>query len=120
MIRKHKKYSRPRKMYDKTRIEEENRLLERYGLKSKKEIWKAESAVDKIRGQAKSLITSSKEEQDKLIGRLNKIGLKVEKIADILALEKEDWLKRRLQSIIVEKRLAKTGKEARQLIACML
>jgi len=117
MIRKHKIYSRPRKAYDKVRIEDENRLVERYGLKSKREIWKADAAIDNIRNQAKKLITASQEEQAKLTNRLNKMGFAVEKIADILALNKEDWLKRRLQSIIVSKGMAKTGKEARQLIA---
>ena len=38
--RKQKKYSRPRKIYDKPRIEEENELIKKYGLKNKKEIWR--------------------------------------------------------------------------------
>jgi len=115
-LRKKKKYSKPRKLYDKVRIEEENELLRKYGLKNKREIWKADSAIERIRKQAKSLITADKEKQDVLLEKLNKIGFKVEKIADILALNKEDWLKRRLQSFLVEKKLAKP-KEARQLIA---
>jgi len=115
-LRKKKKYSKPRKLYDKVRIEEENELLRNYGLKNKREIWKADSAIERIRKQAKSLITADKEKQDVLLEKLNKIGFKVEKIADILALNKEDWLKRRLQSFLVEKKLAKP-KEARQLIA---
>jgi len=117
MIRKHKRYSRPRKLYDKARIENENLLLKRYGLKSKREIWKAEAAVDRIRKQAKSLITSSKEEQEKLFEKLRKIGFNIKNTADALALNKENWLKRRLQSLVVEKKLARTPKEARQLIA---
>jgi len=115
-IRAKKKYSKPRKLYDKMRIEGENELVKRYGLKNKREIWKADSAVERVRNQAKKLITADKEEQEKLINKLNKIGLKVKKIADILALSKEDWLKRRLQSLLIEKKLAKP-KEARQLIA---
>ncbi len=115
-IRKNKKYSRPRKLYDKTRIEDENELLKIYGLKNKREIWKADAAIGRIRTQAKKLITASQEEQKKLIEKLKNLGLKVGKIADILALNKEDWLKRRLQSILIEKKLA-GPKEARQLIA---
>jgi small subunit ribosomal protein S4 len=117
MIRKHKIYSRPRKAYDKVRIDAENKLVERYGLKSKREIWKADSAVENIRNQAKKLITASYDEQEKLIGKLNKKGFKIKNISDILALNKEDFLKRRLQSVIAERRLAKTPKEARQLIS---
>jgi len=115
-IRKKKKYSRPRKLYDKARIEEENELVKMYGLKKKKEIWKADAAISRIRNQAKKLITASEEEREKLFDKLNKIGFKVKRIADVLALSKEDWLKRRLQSILIEKKLAKP-KEARQLIA---
>lgn len=115
MIRKHKKYKRPRKLYDKTRIEEENKLIEKYGLKSKREIWKADAAVDEIRKQAKMLITKGPDEQEILFKKLNRLGLKVSKISDVLGLEKEDWLKRRLQSIIIGKQ-ARTPKHARQLI----
>jgi len=114
-IRKRKKYSKPRRTYDKSRIEEENELIKKYGLKSKKEIWKAEAAIERIRNRAKKLITGAQEEQEKLFKKLNHIGLKVEKTADVLGLDKEDWLKRRLQSILVSKKLAKP-KEARQLV----
>ena len=116
MIRKHKRYSRPRKKFDKTRIEDENKLVEKYGLKNKREIWKADARVDDIRKQAKELITSDAKEQEKLFEKLRGIGFKVSKMADVLGLGKEDWLKRRLQSLVVEKRLARTAKQARQLI----
>ena len=117
MIRKHKRYSRPRKMFDKVRIEEENEIVERYGLKNKREIWKADARIDDLRRQAKKLITSNTEQQEKFFEKLRKMGLRADKIDDVLSLGKEDWLKRRLQSILSEKKLAKTPKEARQLIA---
>lgn len=115
-IRKRKKYSRPRRLHDSVRMEEESQLIKKYGLKNKREIWKADAAIERIRDKAKKLITSSTEEQEKLFGNLNKIGLNVKTIADILGLNKEDWLKRRIQSILIKKNLAKP-KEARQLIA---
>jgi len=117
MIRKHKRYSRPRKKFDAIRIADENKLLEKYGLKSKREIWKAEARIDNIRKQAKKLITSNLEEQEKFFNKLKKMGLKVNKMADALGLGKEDWLMRRLQSLVVEKKLARTAKQARQLIS---
>lgn len=116
MIRKHKRYSRPRKRFDKIRIEEENKLLERYGLKSKRELWKADARVDEIRKQAKNLITKNPEEQEKLFNKLRGLGFKIEKMADVLGLDKEDWLKRRIQSLVAEKKIARTSKQARQLI----
>ena len=114
MIRKKKDYSKPRKMYDKIRIGEENKLVEKYGLKNKREIWKAEFAITKIRRRAKNLITAEREKQEELLIKLNKQGFKVENIADVLALNKENWLKRRLQSIIIAR--GYKPKDARQLI----
>jgi len=116
MIRKHKKYRKPRKMFDKVRIEEEAELIKKYGLKNRTEIWKAESQVDSIRKKAKKLITASTEEQEKMFEKLRKMGFKVENMADALALDKEDWLKRRLQSLVVAKKIANTPKQARQFI----
>ena len=53
MKRQNKKYSRPRKPFDKQRIEEENLLRDKYGLKNKKEIsedemFKSQDEVQKI------------------------------------------------------------------------
>lgn len=114
--RKRKKFSRPRKMFDIIRIKEENALVKKYGLKSKKEIWKADSAIARVRSLAKTLITAEIPEQEKLLKKLKNMGFKTSKIANVLDLDKEDWLKRRLQSILIERKLAKP-KEARQLIA---
>lgn len=114
--KKRKKYSKPRRAHDLKRMEEESGLIKKYGLKNKKEIWKADAAIERIRGKAKKLITSSTDEQKKFLDKVNKIGLRAEKIADVLSLDKEDWLKRRLQSILVQKKLVKP-RQARQLIA---
>jgi len=116
MKRKHKKYSRPRKPFDKTRILEEAEIKEEFGLKNKKEIWKSESAVKVIRSRAKNLISSGLEEQKRFFERLKKIGINVNSIAEVLSLEKKDILKRRLQTVIVAKKIARTMKQARQLI----
>ena len=48
--------------------------------------------------------------------RLQKIGLKVKSIADILSLDKKDYLNRRLQTLVVKQKIATTAKSARQLI----
>ena len=114
--RKRKKYSRPRKPFDKFRILEENELVKKYGLKNKREIWKADAAIGRIRNLAKQLITKSDEEKNAFVERLQKKGFQVEKLADALALNKEDWFKRRLQTMIFVKKLANTPKQARQLV----
>ena len=66
--------------------------------------------------KAKKLISAGPEEQKALFNRLKKMGFAVNSIGDILALEKEDYLNRRLQTILVHKKLATTSKSARQLI----
>jgi small subunit ribosomal protein S4 len=114
--RKHKKYTKPKRPFDKTRIDEENALIKKYGLKNKREIWKAESEIANIRNQAKLLLTKSEKEQEKFVTRLAKQGFAVASIADVLALDKEDYLKRRLQSIMFEKKMSTTPKQARQFI----
>ena len=116
--RQHKKYNPPRKLFDKPRIDEENILMKKYGLKNKREIWRADYSVNKIRRQAKELITSSAMEQKEFIERLASKGLvkKNAQIDDVLALTKEAVLERRLQTIIFQKKMSATPKQARQLI----
>ena len=116
MKRKKKLYSRPKRPFDKERIEEEAKIKEEFGLKNKKEIWVAEAKVKSMRAKAKSLIPKSASEQKELFERLKKIGLEVDSIGDILSLDKKDYLKRRLQTVVVNKKLANTPKNARQLI----
>jgi len=116
MKRKHKTYSKPKRPFDKQRIDEEAGIKKEFGLKNKKEIWKAEARIKAIREKAKNLISASPVEQQALFSRLKKIGLNANSIADILSLDKEDYLKRRLQTFVVNKKLATTSKSARQLI----
>lgn len=115
--RKKKRYKRPKRPFDKDRIDEENVLAKQYGLKNKREIWKAESEISKIRRRAKELIPRSDEERKEFFEKLNKQGFKVTDTADVLALTKEDWFKRRLQTIVFKKKMAATARQARQLIA---
>ena len=116
MKRKHKTYSKPKRPFDKTRIDEEALIMKEFGLKNKREIWKADANVNSLREKAKKLISADPEEQQALFGRLKKIGINVNSIADVLSLTKQDYLKRRLQTVLVEKKLATTVRSARQLI----
>lgn len=116
MKRKHKQYSKPKRPFDKARIEEEGKIREEFGLKNKKEIWRAEAKVKSMREKAKKLIGANAEEQKALFERLEKIGIKTNSIAAVLSLDKKDYLKRRLQTVVLEKKIATTPKAARQLI----
>lgn len=117
MIKKHKTYLKPKTPFDSNRINEEKQIKKDFGLKNKKEIWKAESQVNSMRDKAKRLIKASKEEQEKLFSQLKRIGLDVNSIGDVLSLEAKDYLERRLQTIVARKGIAPTTRSARQMIA---
>ncbi len=114
--RKRKMFSRPKKLFDRTRMDEENVLVKKYGLKNKREIWKAKTAVSKLRRRAKGLISSDIKEQQAFFDKLNKVGMGVTDISDVLALTEENVFERRLQTFVFKKKLATTVKGARQLI----
>jgi small subunit ribosomal protein S4 len=114
--RKHNLYSRPKKLFDKARIEAENLIVESFGLKSKREIWKAQAKIARLRSQAKRLIPKEESAKREFYAKLNKMGLNITSIADVLGLKTENWLERRLQTIVFRKGIAKTAKEARQMI----
>ena len=116
MLRKKKLYSRPRKAYETARIKEENALLLLYGLKNKKEVWKALAKINYFRRRAKELAKSTAEEQENLFGKLREIGLKVNSIADVLDLKVENLLGRRLPTVVAHLGLTKTVKQARQAV----
>lgn len=117
-----KKYRTPTHPWQKLRIEEEKKLKEEYGLKNKKEIWKAESILRKFKRQAKSLIArddeQSKKEEKQMMDKLYKLNLveKDAKLDDVLGLNVKNILDRRLQAIVFKNKLARTINQARQFI----
>lgn len=115
MRRQHKTYEKPKRPFDKARIDEESQIKKEFGLKNKKEIWKAESEINSTREKAKRLIPASEEEQQEFFQRLKKMGLGVDSIHDALSLDKKDYLNRRLQTVVHKKGLANSIKHARQL-----
>lgn len=116
--RQKKRYSRPKKPFEAERIAAENEVVKKYGLKNKKEIWRAEASISRLRNLAKRLITAPAEEQEAFISRLARKGLlsSDSKIDNVLDLKKEDWLDRRIQTVVFKKGLAKTQKHARQMV----
>ncbi len=116
MIRKKKLFLRPHKMYETARIKEENKIVEKYGLKNKREIWKSAAKINYYRSRAKALAKAPMAEQKVLFDKLNGLGIKADSISEILALKIENLLDRRLPSIMFKKNLAKTAKQARQMV----
>lgn len=117
MRKQHKHYKKPRKPFESSRIEEEKAIVEKYGLKNKRELWKAENFIDRIRSQAKKLIVNP-EQQHTFLSKLASMGFIQENagIDDVLALTREKLLERRLQTVVFNKGFANTPKQARQLI----
>ena len=115
-----KKLKTPLRPWDKDRIEEERKLLQKYGLRRKREIWKAESILRKYRRRARIISAKNDKEGEKiLLDRLYKMGVLKTRDVDIgavLGLKVNDILDRRLQTIVFEKGLANTVLQARQVI----
>lgn len=114
--RKPNLFSRPRKIFDSVRIAEEDGIKKKYGLKSKREIWRASAKISILRTRAKKLIPRSEEEKIEFFKRLQKQGLDVKDISDVLGLKTENWLDRRLQTIVFKRGFTTSVLQARQLI----
>ena len=117
-----KKYSTPSHPYEKDRIEEENKLIKDYGLKNKREIWKAESQLKKYRTVARTLQADRSDSSDgkkkDLLAKLSSLKLVGDgaTLDDVLGLTITNFLDRRLQTIVFKKGLSTTPKQARQFI----
>jgi small subunit ribosomal protein S4 len=119
MKKSRKKFEKPLKPWDKTRIEEERKITQDYGLRRKKEIWKIESLLRNYRRIARDLAARSNKEKEKiLLDKLFRMGLinKDDDLDDVLALTNEKLLERRLQTLVFKRGLAHTPKQARQFI----
>ncbi len=121
-----KKYETPSHPWQEDRIKGENEFIKKYGLKNKREVWKAETRLRKYRGQARELLAKidtgdaqSKKESDQLLIYLGKMNILPPKstLDDVLTLNTESILSRRLQTLTYLKGLANTPFQSRQLIS---
>lgn len=121
-----KKYETPLHPWKESRIKSERELIKKYGLKNHKEVWKAKTYLGKHREQARELLakigTASpqvKKESDQLLLHLTRMGIVSmgASLDDVLALETESVLSRRLQTLVYLKGYSSTPYQARQLIS---
>jgi small subunit ribosomal protein S4 len=120
--RQRSKFHGPSHPWQKARIDEEKGLKKDYGLANKREIWKAKSLLTNFTGQSKRLIAATSaqaaKEKTQLLQRLMSLGLANTntKLEDVLTLSTKNILDRRLQTLAFKKGLARTVKQARQMI----
>ena len=120
-----KKYTTPLHPWKEDRIKSERELLKKYGLKNHKEVWKTKTYLGRHRHQARELLAKMgtkdpqvKKESDQLLLHLTRIGVlpAASSLDDVLALETESVLSRRLQTLVYLKGLSTTPDHSRQLI----
>ena len=121
-----RKYETPAHPWEGERIKAENDLLMKYGLKNKRELWRAQSLVRSLRAQSRELQArtrtgdpQAKTETDQLLARcarLSLLPLEGATLNDVLLLTTENILARRLQTMVFRKGLAYSPKQARQFI----
>lgn len=101
---------------------EELKTLGTFGLKTKRELWKAHTQLSRFRHQARSLLALReeirKEKEPILMNSLNKVGLVGDSstLDDVLNLQVNDLLSRRLQTVVFKKLGFKTPYQARQAV----
>ena len=101
---------------------DELQTLGTFGLRTKRELWKAHTELSRVRQQARSLLALTQEARAEkepiLLKSLSRIGLVAENASldDVLNLKPTDLLARRLQTIVSKKLGFKTPYQARQAV----
>jgi small subunit ribosomal protein S4 len=116
------KYSTPSHPWRKERIDTERALRRQYGLKNSTELWKLSSKLKSFKDQIKNFATMAPEqgakEKAQLEARLAKYGIQPESgnLEEVLDYTPQTLLNRRLQTVLVQRNMARTMRQARQFI----
>jgi small subunit ribosomal protein S4 len=118
-----KMFRRPRRIWTTDQLNAELYVIGSYGLRNKRELWRAQSEVARFRNQARALLALPtevrQEKETQLLTFLNRLGLVNQSatLDDVLNLKIEDLLERRLQTIVMKKGQTKSPQQARQMVA---
>ncbi len=120
-----KRYETPNHPYQGERIAEEAGLVDRYGLETKEELWRAQSRLRDFRREARRLLGAAQGDAElagemgaEFVARLQKLGILSEgdDISTVLSLDVTDVLERRFQTVAYRQGLASTPQQARQFL----
>mmetsp|Transcript_52740 Transcript_52740/g.97623 ORF Transcript_52740/g.97623 Transcript_52740/m.97623 type:complete len:193 (-) Transcript_52740:65-643(-) len=120
-----KTFRKPKRPFEKERLDGEMKIIGEYGLKNKREVWRVQYALAKIRTAARTLLTLDEKDETRifqgeaLLRRMSRLGLLLEnerKLDYVLGLTAAKIMERRLQTKVFKLGLAKSIHHARVLI----
>ncbi|MDY9926255.1 30S ribosomal protein S4 [Methanosarcina sp.] len=128
--KKSKSYETPKHPWQEARMAAEVQLVKAYGLRNKREVWKAASMLRMYRSEARKLLAHVaggqgmeleghyRTQSEEILSKLIRYGIikSDSNIDDILSLKTENILERRLQTQVLRLGLARTVIQARQFI----
>merc|ERR1712224_970669 len=120
-----KTFRKPKRPFEKDRLDNEMKIIGEYGLKNKREVWRVQYALAKIRSAARQLLTLDEKDTTRLfqgpalLRRMMRMGLLMEneqKLDFVLGLTSQRIMERRLQTKVFKHGLAKSIHQARVYI----
>jgi len=122
-----KSYDTPRHPWQAVRMAEEVGHVKTYGLRNKREVWKAQSMLRNYRRSAMEMLAVTAEgkltghllrKSDDILTKLKRYGILSPEggLDDILALQTRNFLDRRLQTQVYRQGFANTLRQSRQFI----
>jgi small subunit ribosomal protein S4 len=122
-----KSYETPKHPWQAARMTEEVGHIKTYGLRNKREVWRAQSMLRKYRRSAMELLAETteaeltghtKQKADDILNKLKRYGILTAEggLDDILALDAKNFLDRRLQTQVYRQGFANSLRQARQFI----
>ncbi len=122
-----KSYDTPRHPWQAARLAEEVGHVKTYGLRNKREVWKAQTLLRNYRRSAMEMLAEItegelaghvKQKSDDILTKLKRYGILSQEggLDDILALDARNFLDRRLQTQVYRQGFANTLRQSRQFI----